>query len=184
MTGNQEDIVDKGAALGRSPYEILTLASIIEKEARLPEDRDRISRVIHNRLFVTEQRAGGFFADDLESFPLQVDSAVLYGRDQEGLDPDLPFSRIRTIPTDWNTYILPGLPLTPITTPSQESVDAALNPAPNPIPTDPICIDLPEPDDCFLFFYALTGEDGSMAFAATGEQHEANVERARDSGLL
>ncbi len=90
---------------------------------------------------------------------------------------------VRQIPTGWNTYVIPGLPATPIAAPSIESIEAALSPAPNPRPSDPICVDLPEPSQCFLFFYVL-GDDGSMAFAATGEQHEANVERAGQLGLL
>ena len=54
--GNQEDIVTKSAALGRTPYEILIIASMIEKEAKVPEDRAKISRVIHNRLFVSGEQ--------------------------------------------------------------------------------------------------------------------------------
>lgn len=175
--GNQEDIVDKGAALGRTPYEILIIASMIEKEAKVPEDRAKISRVIHNRLFVTQSNP-----DD--PFELQIDAAVLYGRNQLGIDPDTPFSELRQIPSDWNTYMIPGLPTTPIASPGRASIEAALNPAPNPAPGDPICRDLPQPDDCFYFFYVLADEDGTHVFAATGEQHEANVQIAREAGLL
>ena len=48
-------------------------------------------------------------------------------------------------------------------------------PAPNPAPGDPICVDLPNPSECFYFFYVLANEDGGHAFAATFEQHEANI---------
>ena len=99
--GNQEDIVSKSASLGRTPYEILIIASMIEKEAKVPEDRAKISRVIHNRLFVTANNPE-------EPFPLQIDAAVLYGRNQLGIDPDTPFSEVRQTPSDWNTYLLPG----------------------------------------------------------------------------
>ncbi len=175
--GNQEDIVSKSAALGRTPYEILIIASMIEKEAKVPEDRAKISRVIHNRLFVTANNPE-------EPFPLQIDAAVLYGRNQLGIDPDTPFSEVRQVPNDWNTYLLPGLPRTPIANPGRASINAALNPAPNPPPGDPICRDLPKPDECFYFFYVLADEDGTHAFAATGEQHQANVELAAAAGLL
>jgi len=175
--GNQEDIVTKSAALGRTPYEILIIASMIEKEAKVPEDRAKISRVIHNRLFVTASNP-----DD--PFRLQIDAAVLYGRNQLGIDPDTPFSELRTIPSDWNTYIIPGLPATPIANPGRASIQAALNPAPNPPPGDPICRDLPKPAECFYFFYVLADEDGTHAFAATGEQHQANVAAAAAAGLL
>jgi UPF0755 protein len=175
--GNQEDIVTKGEALGRTPYEILIIASMIEKEAKVPEDRAKISRVIHNRLFVSANNPD-------EPFRLQIDAAVLYGRNQLGIDPDTPFSELREIPSDWNTYLLPGLPTTPIANPGRASIQAALNPAPNPPPGDPICRDLPKPDECFYFFYVLADEDGSHAFAATGEQHLENVAAANAAGLL
>ncbi len=168
--GGQEDIETRSAAFGRTPYEILIIASLIEREAKVPEDRAKISRVIHNRLVV-----------DME---LQVDASVLYGRDQMGLDSDIPFSQLRQIPNPYNTYLNAGLPPTPIANPGRASIRAALNPAPNPPPGDPICTDLPNPSECFYFFYVLADEDGSHAFAATFEQHEVNVERARAAGLL
>lgn len=175
--GNQEDIVAKSASWGRTPYEILIIASMIEREAQTAEDRAKISRVIHNRLFVTANNP-----DD--PFELQIDAAVLYGRNQLGIDQSLPFSEVRQIPSDWNTYLLPGLPRTPIANPGRASIEAALNPAPNPPPGDPICRDLPQADQCFYLFYVRTGEDGSHTFAATGEQHQANVERAARDGFV
>ena len=175
VTG-QEDIATKSAELGRTPYEILIIASMIEKEAKVPGDRAKISRVIHNRLYVTASNP-----DD--PFPLQIDAAVLYGRDQLGIDPALEFSEVRQIPSDWNTYLLPGLPKTPIANPGRASIEAALNPAPNPSPGDSICRDLPQPDQCFYFYYYLTGEDGSHTFAATLEQHQANIADVAANGL-
>ena len=52
----------------------------------MPEDRAKISRVIHNRLFFSAVNPDA-------PFPLQIDATVLYGRDQAGLDPELPFSQ-------------------------------------------------------------------------------------------
>ena len=175
--GSQEEIFSKGQALGRTPYEILIIASMIEREAKVAEDRPKISRVIHNRLAVTA-------LDPENPFPLQIDAAVLYGRNQLGLDTELPFSEIRQVPSDWNTYLLPGLPKTPIANPGRASIRAALNPAPNPPPGDPICRDLPRPDECFYFFYVLADEDGRHEFAATAEQHQENVNEAAARGLL
>lgn len=175
--GNDVDIAGNGAPLGRSPYEILIVASMIEQEAVVARDSAGISRVIYNRLFVTENYPA-------EPFPLQIDAPVRYGWNQLGLDPDAPFSEVRQVPSDWNTYLLPGLPATPIASPSRESIEAAVQPGPNPGPDDPLCVNLASPDQCFLFFYAPGAEDGSKAFAATGEQHQANIDRAIELGLL
>src|SRR5690606_21075199 len=49
---DQEGIVDGAAALGLTPYEVLIVASLIEREARLAEDRPKIARVIYNRMFL------------------------------------------------------------------------------------------------------------------------------------
>jgi UPF0755 protein len=175
--GDQEDIVNKSAALGRTPYETLVIASLIEREAKVPEDRDKISRVIHNRLLLS-----AFNPEN--PVPLQVDASVYYGRDQAGIDPELPFSELRQIDTPYNTYLRTGLPPTPIASPGRAAIRAALNPAPNPAPGDPICKVLEKPSECFYLFYVLADEDGSHVFAATPEQHVANVELARAAGLL
>ena len=175
--GDQEDIVNKSAALGRSPYEILIIASLIEREAKISEDRDKISRVIHNRLFISA-------ANPDNPLPLQIDAAVYYGRDQAGIDTELPFSELRQIDNPYNTYLRTGLPPTPIANPGRASIRAALNPAPNPAPGDPICRVLEQPSKCLYLYYVLADEDGSHVFAATLEQHEANVETALLAGLL
>ena len=175
--GDQEDIDNKSAALGRSPYEILIIASMIEREARVPEDRAKISRVIHNRLLVSQ-------LDRDNPFPLQIDATVLYGRDQAGIDPELRFSELRQIDGPYNTYLRPGLPPTPIAAPGRASIEAALNPAPNPPAGDPICAELANPTQCFYFYYVLADENGSHVFASELWQHERNVELARQAGVL
>ena len=171
--GQQEDIESKAALLGYTPYEAMIVASMIEREAAVPEDRAKISRVILNRLAVSR------FNPD-EPFLLQIDASVYYGRDQTDGDPNLDFSQLRQIDTPWNTYTRPGLPRTPIANPGRASIRAALNPAANPPPGDPICRELPNPSECFYFFYVLADEDGSHAFSATFEQHEANIARYAD----
>ncbi len=168
--GEQEDIVNAASAQGRSPYEILIIASMIEREAGVEGDRAKIARVIYNRLF--------------NQMPLGIDAAVYYGASQAGLDTTRPFSELRQIPGAYNTYLNLGLPPTPIANPGRASIQAALNPAPNPSVGDPICVDLPDPSKCFLLYYVLGNEDGSHVFAATQEQQDANVEKAREAGLL
>jgi UPF0755 protein len=163
--GKQEEIEAKGFELGRSAYEILIIASMIEREAKVSDDRPKISRVIHNRLAI--------------GMPLAIDATLLYQQ-----DPDRPISELQTIDTPYNTYVHAGLPPTPIANPGRASIQAALNPAPNPSVGDPLCQGLPEDVECQYLFYVLANEDGGHAFAVTGEQHEANVQQARAAGLL
>ncbi len=176
--GNQEDIVTKSAALGRTPYEILIIASMIEKEAKVPEDRAKISRVIHNRLFVTANNPD-------EPVPLcRSTPRCSTAATSSGSIPTRRSPRCARFRATGTRICCPGLPATPIANPGRASIKAALNPAPNPPPGDPICRDLPKPDECFYFFYVLADEDGAHAFAATGEQHQANVAAAAAAGLL
>jgi UPF0755 protein len=164
---DQEDLEAKAALLGRTPYEILIIASMIEKEAKLAVDRPKIARVIYNRLYI--------------GMNLQIDAAVRYGA-----PPDVTeFSQMRQIPGPYNTYLNGGLPPTPIANPGRASIRAALNPAPNPPPGDPVCQVLDDPTkDCIYLFYVLANEEGGHAFAVTAEQHQANVDAAAAAGLL
>lgn len=162
----QEDLVTRSAELGLTPYEALIVASMIEKEAKLDEDRPRIARVILNRLEL--------------GMNLQIDATLFYGA-----DPSSSFPELRTTPGPYNTYLEPGLPPTPIANPGRASIRAALDPAPDPPPGDPICRDLPDPTrDCRYLYYVLADTDGGHAFAATLEQHEANIRAARAAGVL
>lgn len=163
--GAQEDIVERSAALGRDPYTILIIASLIEREAKVPEDRAKIARVIYNRLFL--------------GLPLQIDASLYYQQ-----DPDLSFAQLKVIDTPYNLYLHTGLPPTPIANPGRASIQAALNPVANPSIGDPICVDLPDNVPCLYLYYVIADEDGRHAFAATLEQHEANIEIAREKGLL
>ena len=161
--GRQENLADSNAKVGVSPYKVLTIASLIEREAKVGEDRAKIARVIYNRL------AAGM--------KLQIDATLYYGA-AEGT----PFAELKALDTPYNTYIYKGLPPTPIAAPGRASIQAALRPAPNPSASDPICKGVPKP--CQYLFYVLANTDGGHAFAATLEQHERNVAKARDAGLL
>ncbi len=163
---DQEDLEVGAAALSRTPYEILIIASMIEKEAKLDVDRPKIARVIYNRLLI--------------GMNLQIDATLYYQGDR-----NTPFPILRRQPGPYNSYLNAGLPPTPIANPGRASIRAALNPAPNPPPGDPICQALDDPTvDCFYLFYVLANEDGGHAFAATPEQHQQNVNRAAAAGLL
>ena len=161
----QEDVVAKSAAEGLSPYQVLIVASMIEREAKVDEDRPKIARVILNRLAL--------------GMPLQIDATLLYGQ-PAGSSP----TELSLIDTPYNTYMHTGLPPTPIANPGRASIQAAVNPAPDPSQGDPICVALPNPKDCHYLFYVVADEDGRHVFAATIEQHNINVQHARDLGLL
>lgn len=163
--GSQLNIEQRAAQLGVTPYQILIIASIIEREARLSEDRPKIARVIYNRMFI--------------GMPLQIDATLLY-RQPPGSSP----TALREVDTPYNTYMYTGLPPTPIANPGRASIEAALNPSLNPSLGDPLCVTLPPETPCIYLFYVLATEDGGHAFAATFEQHEANVAAAREKGLL
>jgi UPF0755 protein len=161
----QEDLEDRADQLGLTPYEVLIIASMIEREAKLDEDRAKISAVIRNRL-----RLGML---------LQIDATLYYEN-----STDILFSELRQIDSPYNSYMYKGLPPTPIANPGRASIRAALNPAPPPPPGDPICRPLPDPTRCSYLYYVLADERGGHAFAATVEQHEANVRAAIAAGLL
>ena len=162
----QENLISRAGEIGLSPYEILIIASMIEKEAKLDVDRPKIARVIYNRLFI--------------GMNLQIDATLYYQGDR-----DTPFPVLRQTPGPYNTYLNAGLPPTPIANPGRASIQAALNPAANPPSGDPVCQALDDPtQDCLFLYYVLANEEGGHAFAATLEQHEANIQAAREAGVL
>lgn len=132
-----------------SPDELLILASIIEKETGVPEERRQVASVFVNRL-----RAG---------MRLQTDPTVIYGitKGEGVLGRGLRQSELRRA-TPWNTYVIEGLPPTPIANPGRASIEAAVDPA--------------ETD--FIFFVA--DGSGGHAFARTLDEHNRNVARWRE----
>ncbi|MBI5101958.1 MAG: endolytic transglycosylase MltG [Nitrospirae bacterium] len=105
----------KAEKLGMTEAEVLTLASIIEKEAVVDSERPLISAVYHNRL--------------RKKMPLQADPTSIYGiksSKEKIMRSDLQRK------TPYNTYIIQGLPPGPIASPGLKSVLAALEPAPVP----------------------------------------------------
>jgi UPF0755 protein len=134
-----------------SPYEALILASIIEKETGVPREREQVASVFTNRL--------------RQGMRLQTDPTVIYGiTEGEGvLGRGLRRSELRA-ETPWNTYVIDGLPPTPIANPGRASIEAAVN----PLDTD------------YIFFVAKTLDprDGHL-FAETLAEHNENVARYR-----
>jgi UPF0755 protein len=100
------------ASTGYSAYDVLVIASIIEREA-ITADFGRVSRVIYNRL--------------ADGMVLQMDSTINYPLDLQQVrtsDAD------RARPGPYNTYLNSGLPVSPIGSPSAAAISAALNPEP------------------------------------------------------
>ena len=131
-----------------SPEELLILASIIEKETGVVEERRQVSSVFVNRLN--------------KGMRLQTDPTVIYGvTGGEGvLGRGLRQSELRKV-TPWNTYVILGLPPTPIANPGVASLEAAAH-----------------PDDTDFVFFVADGT-GGHAFATTLVEHNRNVARWR-----
>ncbi len=131
-----------------SPEEMLILASIIEKETGVAEERRQVASVFTNRL--------------KRGMKLQTDPTVIYGvtKGQGVLGRGLRQSELRK-ETPWNTYVIVGLPPTPIANPGVASLEAAVN-----------------PDTTDYIFFVADGT-GGHAFAVTLAEHNANVAKWR-----
>lgn len=134
----------EAAPLGLSRREVIILASIIEAETKVDSERTVIASVYLNRL---KQR-----------MKLDADPTVIYGLG--GLERPLYRKDLKK-ETPYNTYVLPGLPPTPINSPGLASIKAALNPD--------------ETD--FLFFVA--DNNGGHYFSRTNAEHNRAKERIR-----
>ena len=152
---------DRGLSFG----EILTLASIVEKEAVLDAERPLIAGVYQNRL-------------DRELL-LGADPTVIYAADGAALD-EMPFEEWQSyffgkVPSGalrdvslpeawagWNTYKLRGLPPGPICSPTVASIDAAIS---------------PDTTDGFLYFVAIPDGGGKHDFSKTLEEHEDKLRK-------
>lgn len=106
------DMEAKAAELGYTPREIVTVASIIQAEARLPEDFAKVAAVIYNRLDVGEV--------------LAMDSTVAFANDVFTV---FTTDDQRAVDSPYNTYRVAGLPPGPINSPGADALEAALNPA-------------------------------------------------------
>ena len=124
-----------------TPYEALILASIIEKETGVARERGEIAGVFTRRL-----RLG---------MRLQTDPTVIYGMG-ENWNGKIRRSDLRR-PTPYNTYIIGGLPPTPIAMPGREALLAAVNPSPG------------------KSLYFVAKGDGSHVFSDTLQQHNQAV---------
>jgi len=107
-----DDLKKQAEKLGFSMHQIVTLASIIEKETGVAEERPIISSVFHNRL--------------KKRMRLESDPTVIYGI--EGFNGNITKKNLKT-PSSYNTYLIRGLPPGPIANPGLKSLEAAIYPA-------------------------------------------------------
>jgi UPF0755 protein len=127
----------------KTPYEALTLASIVEKETGIPSERQQVAGVFVRRL--------------QKGMMLQTDPTVIYGMGAR-YDGNIRRSDLNEA-TPYNTYVIDGLPPTPIALPGREAIHAVLHPS--------------EGDS--LYFVARG--DGSHQFSATLDEHNRAVRR-------
>jgi UPF0755 protein len=142
-----EIVMDRVGVPPGERYETLIKASLIERETRVRDEQPIVSSVIHNRI---EQ-----------GMRLQIDATVVYAKGEtvnRVLTSDLE------IESPWNTYVVDGLPPTPISGSGESAIAAAANPD----------------DTDYLYYVVNDRETGSHAFAETLEEHNRNVQAYRE----
>lgn len=151
MYHRMESELDARGVAPEDRHQVLTEASIAEKEARTPEDYGKVIRTIDNRLEGTGDANG-------DPMKLQLDSTVAYisGKEEVSTTP-----KERKADSPYNTYKYEGLPVGPIANPGAETIDAALDP----------------PDGDWLYWVTVNTETGETKFAETKKEHDANVEQ-------
>lgn len=125
---------------------ILTIASIIQREARFVEDFYKVSRVIQNRLDPSNTETHGL---------LQMDSTAQYGFGEMGDGSASTSKGAQYDDNPWNTYVHPGLPVGPIANPGDVAIDAAMHPADGP----------------WLYFVTVNMDTGETVFTNTYAEH-------------
>jgi UPF0755 protein len=157
------------ASRGLSFYQVLTMASIVEKEAQADADKPLIAGVYQNRLDPKkwprqelESDPTIFYLHDtlqLSSMPVDQWKSYLFWAP---IDGGLTDSGIPAAIDAYNTYTHAGLPPGPIATPTLTSIDAAL---------------APNTKDGYLYFLAKGDGSGTTAFAKTYKEHQANIKK-------
>lgn len=133
----QQELKSLGVPIARA-HEVIILASVVEKEVRFADDFYKAARVFQNRLDV--------------NMALQSDATVSYG---VGGNTFTTSKADRSDKNLYNTYLYPGLPIGPISSPGSRAIDAVMNPA----------------NGKWLYFVSVNLETGETVFTETYEQH-------------
>jgi uncharacterized YceG family protein len=140
--------IARAHALHETPYQLLTVASMVEREAQVPADRPKIAAVIYNRI--------------KDGMPLGIDASIYYAVEQQkGIATytgELTESDLH-IDSPYNTRTHTGLPPTPISNPGMASIEAAAHPAHVP----------------YLYYVAAADGCGEQMFSQTAAQFETDV---------
>jgi UPF0755 protein len=150
--------VDLGAraeAASYSPLQVVTMASIIQREVRHVEDMRNVAEVIYNRL------SGDCAEVGVPEQRLQMDSTVHYALNS--YETVFTTEEERATDSPYNTYRNGGLPPGPIAMPGEDALNAALAPS----------------GDDYCYFVTIDLESGETRFAVTEAEHQANVAESR-----
>ena len=129
---------------------VLTVASIIQREARYEKDMQQVSTVIENRLSANNQETFGL---------LQMDSTAQYGYGEMHDGTVSSSGEALADPNPWNTYVNTGLPIGPIANPGDVAIDAAMHPA----------------DGDWLYFVTVNLDTGETVFTSNLADHNRAV---------
>lgn len=146
MVDRTRESLTKAGVPDADAQRVLTIASIIQREGRTA-DFAKVSRVIQNRIDI--------------DMKLQMDSTAQYG--YGSLHEGVVSSSAEALadPNPWNTYVHEGLPVTPIASPSDAAIEAAMHPADGP----------------WLYFVTVNLATGETVFSETYEQHQEAIKQ-------
>ncbi|MDQ0983410.1 endolytic transglycosylase MltG [Streptomyces sp. V2I9] len=136
----------------KTPWELITVASLVQVEGKYKHDFDKVARVVYNRLKPGNMETVG---------RLEFDSTVNYIKGQSTLDVGA-VDDLRKIDDPYNTYKVVGLPSGPISNPGADALHSAMNPTPGP------------------WYYFVSINEDKTVFAETNEEHEKNRREYED----
>ncbi|MFJ6810208.1 endolytic transglycosylase MltG [Streptomyces anulatus] len=130
----------------KNPWELVTVASLVQVEGKYKHDFDKVARVVYNRLKPGNTQTVG---------RLEFDSTVNYLNGKSTLDIG-SVDKLRQIDDPYNTYRIIGIPPGPISNPGAEALHSAMNPTPGP------------------WYYFVSINEDKTVFAETNDEHEKN----------